>query len=235
MKWWRPAARPLEQDLIEPYNCLKMKRIILCCLLVVFAGCRKKHEALYGNVSVSGKVTDIVSGAPLPNAIVYLYAVRDQFNGIGYIPIATDIVLVDTADASGNYAMSIVAKGEYEFEFGADPNSPYYVNSGYTVGYNHQRIKEVGDHTINQACHRSAYAKVALTNVAPIDTPYFISLSCYDNLVLYNYYKDTLVYLKLVGRSDYPNSIRFNKNNQEDNTYQKTVGPWDTIPMQFNY
>ena len=212
-----------------------MKKIILYCLLVIFSGCKKKHDALYGNVSVSGKITDIVSGAPLPNAIVYLYTVRETYNGIGYSPSVTDIALVDTADASGNYSMSIVAKGEYEFEFGADPNNLYYVNSGYTVGYNHQRIKDVGSHTINQACHRSAWAKVTLTNVAPIDTPYFITLTCYDKILLNNYYKDTLVYLKLVGRSEYPNSIRFNKNNVEDNTYQKTVGPWDTIPMQFNY
>jgi len=212
-----------------------MNKIILFCLIVAFTGCKKKHDALYGDINVSGKITDIVSGEPIPNAIVYLYTVRNKYNGIGYSPMVTDIALVDTADATGNYSMSIVAKGEYEFEFGADPNSAYYVNSVYTVGSNHQRIKEVGSHTINQTCHRSAYAKVTLTNVAPIDTPYFITLSCQDNIVLNNYYKDTLVYLKLVGRSEYPNSIRFNKNNQDDSTYQRTVGPWDTIPMQFNY
>jgi hypothetical protein len=204
-------------------------------LIVVFACCKKKNDVLYGDVIVTGKITDIVSGAPLPNAIVYLYTVTEKYNGIGYSPMVTGIALVDTADAFGNYAISIVAKGEHAFEFGADPNSPYYVNSDYTVGYNHQRINDVGAHTINQACHRSAYAKVTLTNVAPIDTPMVLSLTCNDKILLSNYYKDSLVFLKLVGRKEYPNTIRFNKSNAEGITYQKTVGPWDTIPMQFNY
>ena len=212
-----------------------MKQLIIFSLLLLFIGCKKNHDPLYGEINISGIVTDIVSGAPIPNATVMLYTVRNRYNGIGYSPIVTDIALTDTTDASGNYSMSIIANGEYEFEFGADPNSPNYVNSGYTIGYNHQRIKETGTHTINQPCHRSAYAKVTITNAAPIDTPYFLTLSCYDNILLNNYYRDTIVYLKLVGRPEYPNSIRFNKNNQVDNSVQQTVGPWDTIPMRFDY
>ena len=210
-------------------------RLFLYSLILIFIGCKKNHDPLYGEINLSGTVTDIVSGAPISNATVILYKVSERYNGIGYSPVVTDIALTDTTDANGNYSMSIIANGEYEFEFGADPNNPNYVNSGFTIGYNHQRIKQTGTHIINQPCHRSAYAKVTITNVAPIDTPYFLTLSCYDHILLNNYYRDTIVYLKLVGRQEYPNSIRFNKNNMEDNTFQQTVGPWDTISMQFDY
>ena len=50
-----------------------------------------------------------------------------------------------------------------------------------------------------------------------------------------NFFKDTLVYLKLVGNPDFSNSIRFNKNNEQIHDLNRTVVAWDTIPMELNY
>ncbi|WP_027420618.1 hypothetical protein [Crocinitomix catalasitica] len=213
-----------------------MKKTMLYCLIILLSGCNKKQDLLYGDVNVSGQITDIVSGDPIPNAIVKLYKLKQIRNFIGYTSMIDEIIMFDTSDINGNYAISIAADGAVGFELSADPQSDLFVSSDYTVNNSHQRITAVGTHILNQACHRSAYAKITLTNIEPIDTPYFISASSVvDDIVINNYSKDTVMYLKLVGRDTYPNSIRFNKNNNEDNTYQKTVGAWDTISMQFNY
>jgi len=212
-----------------------LKKIFFYSLLLL--GCNKKHDPLFGLINISGRITDIVSGEPIPNAFVYLQVVELRPNLIGgYAPIVTNTAITDSSDVNGYYDLSIVANGEYDFQLYVDPRNPYYVNSNYTIGQNQQRVVTIGNHIMNQPCNRSAYAKVIIKNVPPIDTPYFLSLSAIDDgLTLNHFYKDTLVYLKLAGRSAYPNSVRFNKNNEQDNTYQITANPWDTVLMQFNY
>jgi hypothetical protein len=207
-----------------------MRRVIVYGFIIFIFGCSKKHDALYGLVTVSGKVTDIVSNEPIANAVVELMNVQRKYNIGGYNNVRTGTALTDTTDASGNYSFSINATGQYQFDLLANPMDPLHVNSDLTTGT--YTIQKVGNFSIDMQCLRSAYAKITLTNVSPIDTPYFISIA---GITLNNFYKDTLVYLKLVGSPDIPNTIIFNTSNQASETYQKTVGPWDTIPMQLNY
>jgi hypothetical protein len=62
---------------------------------------------------------------------------------------------------------------------------------------------------MNLSCNRSAYAEVKIINVSPIDTPYMISLSGVNRIELKKFFKDTMVFLKLVGIKDRPNTVRF--------------------------
>jgi hypothetical protein len=210
-----------------------MKLLISFSFLFLLLGCFKEKEGLHGSVSVSGKVSDIVSGAPIANAVVQLIGIKQRQGPLGYEPYETSVV-TDTTDQSGNYAFSFNADGEYQFELFAKPGNPLYVNSKYTIGLD-DVIDALGSHRRDLTCHRSAYAMVNIRNVPPIDTPYFLALTAEDRIVLNNYYKDTTVYLKLVGRPSIPNDVRFNKNNQENEYPKVTVGPWDTVQLQFNY
>jgi hypothetical protein len=216
------------------HNQTNTMKLLLCfSFLFLLLGCFKEKEGLHGSVSVSGKITDIVSGAPINNAVVELQGIKQRQGPLGYEPYET-IVATDTTDQFGNYAFSYNADGEYQFELNAEPNSPLYVNSKYTIGLD-DIIDKIGIHIKDLTCHRSAYARVNIRNVPPIDTPYFLALTAQDRIVLNNFYKDTTVYLKLVGRPSLPNDVRFNKNNQENQYPKITVGPWDTVQLQFNY
>ncbi len=131
--------------------------------------------------------------------------------------------------------MSINANGQYAFDLIALPTDSLHVNSDFTKGENYT-IEAVGAHTVNLQCHRSAYAQVLITNTQPIDTANSLELSTAGfSIKLLNFYKDTLVYLKLVGLSSYTNYISFKKNSQTIYQTQRVVGPWDTIPLQVNY
>jgi hypothetical protein len=204
-----------------------MRKITFCaCVAVLLFACEKKHDPLFGSVSVSGTVTDLVSNKPIANAVVELVTVRWSYNGLGYGRNRTNtIAATDTTDATGNYSFAINATNEYEFDLVATPLSPLNVNSDFTVGKD-ETIKTVGTHVRNLQCHRSACAKVSLTNVAPIDTPYSITLMSYGTINMHYRFKDTVVYLGLVGRAAYPNEIRFSKSgNNGVNSIQVTVAP----------
>ena len=209
-----------------------MKQIIIFTFIFLLLGCFKKKEGLDGIISISGTVTDIESSVPIAHAVVKLVGIRQMKGPLGYNTVE-DIVATDTTDLSGNYTFTYNSSGKYAFKLYAEPSSPLYVNSIYTEGQ--ENINSLGNHTKDLQCHRSAYALVTIKNVPPIDTPYFLSLSGQKNIVLYNYNKDTTVYLKLVGKLSMQNYIRFNKNNQENHYPEVKVGPWDTIALQFNY
>ena len=212
-----------------------MKNVIVLFLIFSFSACKKKHENIYGDVTVSGKITDIVSNVPIQLAIVQLIKVELQPNGFGgTTAVRTETAIADTTDALGNYAISFTANGEYEFEVLALPSDDQHVHSDYTKPQDYT-IQTVGTFIKDLKCHRSAFAKVTIKNMPPIDTPYFINLSAQNNITLNYFYKDTLVYLKLVGNLDFSNFIRLNKNNEEIQDLNRTVGAWDTIPMEFNY
>jgi hypothetical protein len=214
-----------------------MRKITFCaCIAVLLFACEKKHDPLFGSVSVSGTVTDLVSNQPIANAVVELVTVRWSYNGLGYGRNRTNtIAATDTTDATGNYSFAINATNEYEFDLVATPLGSLNVSSDFTVGQD-ETIKTVGNHIKNLQCHRSACAKVSLTNAAPIDTPYSLSLSAYGAVTLHYHVKDTVIYLPLVGRAAYPNEIRFSKSgNNGSNSIRVTAGPWDTIPVHFNF
>jgi hypothetical protein len=204
-------------------------------LIFTLIACQKKPNRITGSVSVSGKVTDIVSNDAIQGAVVQLIMVEQRYNGFGYSATRTRVATTDTTDANGNYSITYEGKDVYGYDLLVIPSDPFHVKSDYTVAQNHT-IEKNGPHVKNLKCHRSAFAEVSVINVAPIDTPYFLVMSSSEaNITLKNFYKDTLVYLKLVGRAEYPNSIRFNKNNQQDSTHKVTVSPWDTISVQFTY
>ncbi len=211
---------------------LYMYKICILLFIIALTGCQK-HDLLNGEIIVTGNVSDIISGEPIPNTIIQLTKVI--WVGGLYGLVEQDMKTVDTTDAFGNYSFSILAEGEYEFNILADPQNIFYVPSLYSVGIV-KTVKSIGYHTIDLPCHRSAWAEILLTNVAPIDTPYFISLSGnLESIDLFNFYKDTLVYLKLIGRPEYPNNLRFNKDNILDSTFDVTAYPWDTINLGFQY
>ncbi len=212
-----------------------MKKWLFLLLIFNFSACKKKHENIYGQVIVSGKITDIVSNLPIQNSLVQLIKVEQLPNGLGGTSaVSTEIAIADTTDALGNYTLSFTATGEYEFEVLALPSDDQHVLSDYTKSQDHT-IQTAGAFIKDLKCHRSAFAKVTIKNIPPIDTPYFINLSAQNNITLNNFFKDTLVYLKLVGNPDFSNSIRFNKNNEQIHDLNRTVVAWDTIPMELNY
>ncbi len=205
--------------------------------LMFLLGCKKeRHEVLIGLVNVNGQIRDIVSNEPIANCVVKLITVQLRPNGLGgYNSLRSDHFITDTTDVFGNYSFAINATGQYEFDISAEPANPLYVNSDYTIGQD-ETIKSVGTHTKDLFCHRSACAKVSVTNISPIDTPYAVILRSQGSyIVLNNYYRDTLINLKLVGRSTHQNELRFDKSGQDPSYVQVTVGPWDTISVNFHY
>lgn len=202
---------------------------------MVVSSCKKKHELIYGQVNVSGKITDIVSNLPIQHSVVQLIKVELQPNGLGGTSaVRTEVAITDTTDAFGNYELSFTANGEYEFEILALPSDELHVLSDYTKPHDHS-IQTAGTFIKDLSCHRSAFAKVTIKNIPPIDTPNFINLSAQNDINLNHFYQDTTVYLKLVGKADFSNSIRFNKNNQQIQDLQRTVPAWDTILMELDY
>lgn len=212
-----------------------MKYLFVLFFILSISACKKKHELIFGQVTVSGKITDIVSNLPIQHSIVQLIKVELQPNGLGgTTAVRTETAIADTTDVFGDYSFTFTANGEYEFEVVALPTDEFHVLSDFTSPQNHT-IQTTGTFIKDLKCHRSAFAKVIITNIPPIDTPYFINLSAQNNINLNNFYKDTTVYLKLVGNPDFSNSIRFNKNNEQIQDLNRTVVAWDTIPMELNY
>jgi hypothetical protein len=209
-----------------------MKSFVWTIFLLLFFACKK--EELAGPVTINGKVKDIVSDAPLSNTPVKLLSVR-QVQGIFGYQRNPEVIMTTTTDAAGNYTFSTTAKGETGFDVIAEPNSPLYASSVFTIGQDYH-VTSTGTTTRDLKCHRSAFAKVNLINVPPVDTPYFIALtSPASNVVLNNLYRDTVVYLKLVARPEIPNDLRFNKSNVQNEYPKITAGPWDTIRLDFRY
>lgn len=212
-----------------------MKYFFLAFIIFNISACKKKHELIYGQVIVSGKITDIVSDLPIQHSVVQLIKIELRPNGLGgTTAVRTETVVADTTDVLGNYSFTFTANGEYEFEVVALPTDELHVCSDFTSPRNHT-IQTTGTFIKDLKCNRSAFAKVMITNISPIDTPYFINLTAQNNINLNNYYKDTIVFLKLVGNSSFSNFIRFNKNNEEIQDLNRTIGAWDTILMEFDY
>jgi len=212
-----------------------MKYLFILFFILTISACKKKHELIYGQVNVSGKITDIVSNLPIQHSVVQLIKVELQPNGLGGTSaVRTEVATTDTTDAFGNYELSFTANGEYELEVLALPSDEQHVLSDYTKPQDHS-IQTAGTFIKDLKCYRSAFAKVIVKNVAPIDTPYFINLSAQNSITLNNFYKDTLVYLKLVGNLEFSNAIRFNKNNDQIQDLTRNIGAWDTIPMELGY
>lgn len=216
--------------------------LLIIGLIMSFSvlSCKKKHDDIYGTVTVHGIVTDEVSGAPIPNAAVQLVKIERKYTGFGYAAVETDVAAMTTTNNNGRYSFSYEAKGVYEFTLHAMPTDPLHVPSNVDVATDAEHIKTAGEHEQNLRCYRSAWVKIALIDNAPFDTPYAISFSVNslpsaDDIVLNNFSGDTTVYLKLVGNLDYTNNIRFSVSEHGSNTYKRIARPWDTLTMQCFY
>jgi len=202
--------------------------------------CKKKHDDIYGMVKIHGTVRDDVSGAPIPNATVQLVKIEKSFNGFWYIYVETEVAATTATDSNGSYSLSYEAKGVYELTLDAMPADSLHVPSNVDRATDGEHIKTAGEHEQNLRCFRSAWAKIILTNKAPLVAPYAISISVSslpgkDDITLNNFNGDTTVYLKLVGSLNHKNSIRFGTSEQVNSYYEKIVAPWDTITMQLSY
>lgn len=115
-----------------------------------------------------------------------------QPNGLGGTSaVRAETAISDTTDSFGNYAMSFTANGVYEFDILALPSDEQHVLSDFTNAQNHI-IQTAGIFIKDLKCHWSAFAKVIVKNIPPIDTPYFINLSSQNNITLNNFYIMTL-------------------------------------------
>src|SRR4026209_223415 len=97
-----------------------IKKLGLLLFIFLFFSC--KHEELFGSIYVSGKVVDIISGAPIPNSVVSLEEVYWR-HGFGGGPYGHGFYPRDTTDSEGNYSFPIIADGQYQFNLMADPKS----------------------------------------------------------------------------------------------------------------
>jgi hypothetical protein len=205
-----------------------MKANWLICLIILF-GCSKKHDPLFGEVNINGKIVGAVSNEPIPNAIVEMYNVVLRSSPLGgRNPVTTTVAARDTTDSFGNFSIQHTANGQYEFELLAHHTDRKYINP------RRETIEQVGNHTRNMVCDRSGIAKIFLTNIAPIDTPYGISFRAAESIVLHNFYRDTVLHLKIVGNS-LPTSIFYSSSNQPPQEFNVSVNPWDTVVLHHNY
>lgn len=194
-----------------------------------------KHDDLYGQITISGRVTDIISNAPLPGADIRLNKYYWEDNGLTYSSRPTGFKTVDTTDANGCYEISIIADGQYEFEVQAIPSDSLNGISRFT---NTPRfIDEIGIHTLNLSCHRTGWVRVNLINEVPIDTPHYMSIdgNFYGRIVLLNFYKDTTVYILGLSRPELPEQFHFIKDYTYDEYVYLPIKPWDTITVEFKY
>lgn len=206
-----------------------MKRFIFFLLITSIFGCKKRHEPLHGTLEISGKITDIISNQPIAGATVELTGIRTRFGHPEYDGVATD-----TTDALGNYSFSYNADGEYEFQVYAR-KSPWYMGSG-NVAFQNDIIKSLGTHILDLKCHRTAFAKINLVNTPPVDTISSIYFTGYNSIDLFDFYKDTILYLELSAAQD--QETRIVHKSSDDNattTLIVHVAPWDTIVMNRNY
>lgn len=211
-----------------------MKVLIISIIIFGVLGCRKKHENIFGEVKVSGIITDIVSNQPISNCAVKLINVKLQRDLIGNSPTTTDTAATTITDSEGKFLLSTIANGQYEFEIFADPKNDKYVNSNFSNGQN-RTIKTNGNTTLNLKIYRSAFARVILKNVPPIDTPYFINFRAQNNITINNFYRDTILFIKVESRPTLQSNINYNKNNEIINDYRFSISPWDTISINYQY
>ncbi|MEO6668596.1 MAG: hypothetical protein ABIN36_03900 [Ferruginibacter sp.] len=219
------------------YNCRRLYIIPLIYLLILLAGCKKKHEAIYGNVTIDGSVTDAISGAPIQNVVVRMYNRKLVPNGFGGSGPVTDFdrFITDTADANGNYDFSLEATGQYEFEIIAVPYNEQYVSiSTSKTGH----IKSNGLHVVNLLSDRSAHARIIVTNTAPLDTTslLYVSSSQGGTEYLRDFYRDTILYVKIQGGLDNEDVLRLYGTVSPPDKYVKvSANRWDTVNVNFDY
>lgn len=151
--------------------------IIGLIISVSILSCKKKHDDIYGMVTIHGTVRDDVSGSPIPNATVQLVKIEKAFNGFWYIYVETDVAATTVTDNNGNYSLSYEAKGVYELTLDAMPADSLHVPSNVDIATDGERIKTAGEHVQNLRCYRSAWAKITLINKEPLVAPYIIAFS----------------------------------------------------------
>jgi hypothetical protein len=208
-----------------------MKYIFTYILIIFLIGCKKPDE-IYGNLTITGRISDFVSGAPIANSEVYLY--NKNYNPYGNNLYRAEVLTSALTNNDGFYIISFEATGQLGFELEANPSSPYYVSSDYADGYISE-IRKSGIHRINIHCARSAYAQISIIDEPPEDTLTLMNIFAQDSIFMYPFNNnDTIVYLKLIGYNIWTNKITFQTNRF---TEQLSVhaGPWDTIPVMFKY
>ena len=155
-----------------------------------------------------------------------LFGTTEQYRGVQ---------LTDTTDETGAYSITYEAKDAHAFYLTIKS-----VNSGYIWYYEEgssHRIDETGTHTFNYDLHRSAYARVMIKNVPPVDTPGHLQLSqLSEHISLSNFTRDTTVFLKIVGNNNYRNVILYQKNHQRLADLPEVVAmPGDTVDLFLEY
>lgn len=204
-------------------------KFYLSLLLVLVISCKKDRVSLNGPINVSGRILDFVSNQAIPNAQVELISTTTQFNQPSYKTEA-----IDTTDASGNYSFTFNATGQDVFQVLAQ-KSPYYMSSDNTA-FQNAYINNPGAEVLDLKCHRTAFARVTLINVPPIDTCSSIVFYGYNQVKLFNFYRDTVFYLQVPAVENQENSFTYKFSFESAVTRLAVdVAAWDTMHLQRNY
>ena len=207
--------------------------------MLIFTSCLKKHDDIYGNVTIKGKVMDVESKDVLINCPVVLTTVikRKSAYGTQYENTPRDTTYTDN---SGNYSLSFSANGQYEVLVEAIPQDSLHVSSSSTIGLN-DVVAEAGSHKRNLTCHRVGYVRVNFVNTSPIDTAYYLGArSQIQQIQIFNHFKDTSVVLRALGGRSIKEQIRFDKTKYDPDEFvvdyvEMKVHGWDTVSYTRNY
>jgi len=221
---------------------MKAKSLLISVTLVLCVtalSCKKKHDPIYGTVVVHGMVKDDVSGAPLPHATIQVTKYARIYNLFGYSVVQEGIAATTSADSNGIYSLSYEARGEYELSLEAIPADSLHVPSN-VVSVENDHIKAAGTYDQHFHCCRCAWAKMWVYNKrqskeAANLTFYVAKLSAADKVMLDNFNRDTIVYLKLAGNENFTNYIQFDIDGRTDSTFKAVAGPWDTVYLMTYY
>ncbi len=219
---------------------MKYKTLSLVLLIFLNLSC-KKIVSLTGPVQFEGKVTDKVTGQPIPNMNVQLVPYKayyfsgiwseEEYNNFRY-------VLPVTTDTNGRYSIAYEADGG-QSSFAVFVNPDYRVNNRlYVPASNVDRYKhpyKLGNHTVDFECFRSAIVKVNLINIPPFDTANISISGWYDMMELNRINRDTTVYMVIKGNPSDKNYIDFFKNRNVKETQLVNANNWDTVAINYNY
>jgi hypothetical protein len=201
-------------------------------VLLILTGCLRPDDQLWGKLNVTGIVTDMESGEPVPGAVVYLHGTTQKQGPIGYSDF-DERLAADTADAAGAYSFSYKAHGETRFELNILPTNRHL----FSPGDDAQRytVTGIGDHQRNLTCVRTGFAGLTLLNRPPYDTTNVDINSVSDEIHLSKLVRDTTVFVRIYGDNKTPSQINFFADGSNRQSRNLTVGPGDTVNVRFEF
>ena len=146
----------------------KLLFISLSILIISFlASCKKNDDATPTKATVSGRVLQLNSTIPVPNATVYLYeSIWSGGLGGGEFTITKDTTITNS-------------KGEYSFEYTQGKSSEFFVKAyadDYDTDNNTRWTIENKNQVRDVIIAPYAWVKIRIINVPPVAISDFISV-----------------------------------------------------------